>query len=117
MRIIIYGHNLELEPGVAEYAERRLLFALGRFSWRVREVNVRFTDLNADRGGVDKQCRIVAQLIPTGIIVAEDRDLSPYAAVAGAAQRIGRGVARELRRRQEARSRGYATSRKLAPFY
>jgi putative sigma-54 modulation protein len=125
MRVNVYGHNLELNADLREHAGRRIQFALARFSRRIREVKVRLTDVNANRGGPDKLCRIVARLIPTGTVVVEDVDVSAYAAVALAAERAGRSVARELRRRlelrrhvpwqvQQLRSRKHRPERELA---
>ena len=55
MRILIHM-AAGLSPSLAPLARRRLEFALGRFSARVRSLTVRLADLNAPRGGVDKHC-------------------------------------------------------------
>jgi len=79
---------------------RRLEFALGRFSARLRQVSARITDVNGPRGGIDKSCVITLRLERTGPpIVIEDIDDDPMVAIDRAADRAGRTVARALARR------------------
>ena len=49
-------------PELTAHVERRLRFALTRFSGRIGRVNVFLTDQNGPRGGIDKTCRIVVRL-------------------------------------------------------
>ncbi len=105
MRVMIHGQGIEVDDVLKEYVQRRLQFAFARFSTRIREVGVRLADVNGDRGGIDRYCRIVAHLIPTGRIVIEDTDADLRGVIDRAADRAGRAVARELRRRWEARRR------------
>lgn len=103
MRMRFYGHNVEIDAALQDLAERRIEFALSRFSQRVRQVTLRLTDINGEHGGADKQCRIVVHLVPSGTVVVEDADANTYAAVTRAAERAGRAASRELRRRQDLR--------------
>lgn len=105
MRIVIHGHGIEVERFIRDYVQRRLQFALARFSTRIRAVAVRLADVNGDRGGIDRSCRIMAHLIPRGRIVIEDLDADLFAVIDRAADRTGRAVARELRRRWDVRRR------------
>jgi len=76
---------------------KRLEFALGRFSGRVTSLTVRVTDLNGPRGGHDKQCLIAARLEhPRRLIVVEDVDVDPAAAMNRALARIARAVSRAI---------------------
>lgn len=105
MRITIHGQGIEVDRALKEHIQRRLQFAMSRFSTRVREVVVRLADVNGDRGGVGHHCRISVHLSPTGTVMIEDIDTAPLVAVDRAADRAGRTVARELRRRWETRRR------------
>ena len=79
------------------FARRQIEFALGRFAGRVRSLDIRLTDLNGPKGGVDKQCVIAVRLErrPEEIIV-RDRDASAPVAIGRAAERVSRAVARAV---------------------
>ncbi len=82
------------------YAERRFRFALRRFSHHIRRLQIHIEDLNGPRGGVDKQCRILAAVAPSGTLVVEERDARVYEAMDRAADRLRRRVRRDMKRRQ-----------------
>lgn len=82
------------------YAERRFRFALRRLAHRVKRLRIYVADLNGPRGGVDKQCRILADVTPSGRIVLEETDVHVYEAMDRAADRLRRSVCRDLKRRQ-----------------
>ena len=105
MRIQVFTRNVTLAPSLAEFIERRLQFALGRFSSRVNEVMVRLDDLNGPRGGVDQQCRIDASVLPSAHKTAAGKGASIHAAVCQAADRIARAVRKDLTRRRTCRVR------------
>lgn len=86
-----------------KYAERRLCFALRRFAHRIRRLRIDVEDLNGPRGGVDKQCRILAEVVPSGRLVIEETDVHIYEALDQAADRLKRCVRRDLGRRQTRR--------------
>lgn len=105
MRINIVQQGVELGPDMKDHVERRIQFALSRFATRIREVGVRLADVNGNRGGIDQHCRIIVQLIPKAKIVIEDIGADHREVIDRAADRAGRAVARELRRRWETRRR------------
>ena len=53
------------------HLERRLQFALARFSGHIQRVQVVLEDQNGPRGGLDKHCRVVVRLREAGDVVAE----------------------------------------------
>ena len=84
-------------PAAIELARKRLEFALGRFTGRVRSLHVSLKDLNGPRGGLDKHCRIAIRLERPGrLIVIEDVDAEPEAAISRAAERASRAVTRAI---------------------
>lgn len=106
MDIQITGRNVALDDELRAHVERRLSFALGRFERRIQHIDVRLTDLNGPRRGLDQNCRIAVHLRPRGDIVVQDRSADPLGAVSAAAARVGTAVRRRLERRRDARVRG-----------
>ena len=106
MQFSVSGDRVKVTTGLREFIDRRLHFALGRFSPAIAHVNVRVGDVNGPRGGVDKHCKIVVKLRAAGSnpIAVADNDEDLYAAVAQASNRAGRTVARAVERRQGKRS-------------
>lgn len=99
MRITIrIGKQIPEEA--AALLRRRLEFALGRFTSRLREVTAHVTDVNGPRGGIDKRCIVTMHFERSARpIVIEDEDTDPMVAIDRAADRAGRTVARVLARR------------------
>ena len=93
-------------PELSAHVERRLRFALTRFSSRIGRVNVFLADQNGPRGGIDKTCRIVVRLLDGGDVVAEVSDVAWEVAVDRATTRIGHSTGRELARRRVGRRIG-----------
>jgi ribosomal subunit interface protein len=103
MSVRVRSRGFELSDALRTHAERRLRRLLGRFRMRLRSVILRLDDVNGPRGGNDKRCRIVAQLAHRGEVRVEEVDGDLYAAIARAADRLERAVARATERRLRAR--------------
>ncbi len=103
VKVQVRGLTFEVGQALQEHAERRLLFALGRFAAQLDTVQVRLSDVNGPRGGPDKVCQVVARLTRWGAVRAEETDADAYVAVTRAAERLGRSVAREVERRRGSR--------------
>jgi hypothetical protein len=103
MQLDMHGINYNLDDGLKDHIARRLHFALGRFASRIQKMTIRMTDVNGPRGGIDKHCRIAVALVPTGVVMIEDRGDDPFALVTAAAKRAGQAVRRELQRRRRRR--------------
>lgn len=101
MEIRILSRDLSLTEGQNEFIERRVRFALGRFSTQAGTVHVTLSDINGPKGGNDVLCRIQLQLRRSGTIVVSDTDASVEAVVAGVADRAARSVARLLERQRD----------------
>jgi ribosome-associated translation inhibitor RaiA len=87
------------------YILRRLELSLGRFAERLGRVRVRICDINGPHGGIDKSCRISAELLPSGRVVRHETvDASLFTAIERATERIGRSFRRQLEREREPRS-------------
>lgn len=103
MRVQLRGRKIGVTPAIAEHVERRLDFALGRFSDRVSEVSVRFEDLNGPRGGESMACHMVTRLRTGGTVRIEERCHDLYSAVDRGADRLRHSVSRLLARRERRR--------------
>lgn len=101
MRLDIRGQHIEVTEALRTHAARHLQFALSRLGPRIARVVVLLTDLNGPRSGVDKQCRMVAEMLQGGKVLVEDIAADLYAAITQAAGRLGRAVARALERWRE----------------
>ena len=105
MKLEIVGQHLAVTDEVAMHVKRRLQFALGRFGSRILQVTVTLTDLSKSREDVNKQCCMIASILPQGQAVVETNDGEILLAIDRAAERLGRVLARELERRREQRIR------------
>jgi ribosomal subunit interface protein len=98
MKIQISKHNVEVSDTLRAHVQRRLAFAFGRFANRISRIMVRFSDINGDRGGIDKRCQIDVALRPVRAVRVEDTDADIFAAVDHAAARASRVLARTIQR-------------------
>lgn len=98
MRTEIRFQSLTADPELRGHVQRRIRFALSRFSSRLDRVIVRLEDVNGPRGGVDKVCRIriLGRGFPETLI--EERGGDIEGTVDRAADRAGRTVGRALDR-------------------
>ncbi len=60
MNIDIRWIRARRSKNIEVHARRRAGFALDRFAERIRNVSLRFEDVNGPRGGVDKRCTVEA---------------------------------------------------------
>jgi putative sigma-54 modulation protein len=109
MRIHLRGIGDKLDSALAAYAERRLLFALGRFGGRIGRVTLRLEDTNGPRGGVDKRCHIELRLVGAGSLVVDTRDTAFEPAISRAADRMARRVREHLTMKRTVRRRRSTT--------
>jgi ribosome-associated translation inhibitor RaiA len=88
-----------LTDAIQRHVESRVESALGPVSAWVLNVTARVEDVNADRGGIDKRCGLVASLRGRGVAVAGAVNADLYAAVDEAAARLRRSAVRAVKRR------------------
>ncbi|HEX6616224.1 MAG TPA: HPF/RaiA family ribosome-associated protein [Gemmatimonadales bacterium] len=93
MRIRIWSSSA-LSDGLRGHVRRRLGSAVGRLREHVHEIQVRLSDVNGPRGGVDKRCRILLSGVRGGVIVVQGTAANFYQAVDAAADRSARAVRR-----------------------
>ena len=96
MQVAIQCRGFTLSNAIHEHVHKRLGFALARAADRVRRTEVRLSDLNGPRGGIDKRCLIEVQIDGLPAVVVEDVQTDLYTAINRAAGRVGRTVMRRL---------------------
>ena len=111
MQIEIRALNDCLKGNQREVIERRLLYALGRFSSHVQSALVRLEDVNGPRGGLDQRCAIHVRLRRGGKLVVDVHDIEQECAVSRAADRIARRVRDWLSARRDQQRRPVMYSR------
>ena len=90
--------DFPLTDAIRRHVESRVESALGPVAAWVLGVTARVGDVNADRGGVDKRCSLVASLRGRGTVVVEAMNADLYAAVDDAAGRLRRSAVRAVSR-------------------
>jgi putative sigma-54 modulation protein len=98
MLIDTRGIGFSLTGAIRTHVESRVSSALEPFARRVAKITARLQDVNADRGGVDKRCRLVVAVRRRGTIVTEAVHEDLYVAVDEAAARLRRAMQRLLTR-------------------
>jgi ribosome-associated translation inhibitor RaiA len=100
MRIDVRDRGFKATEGLRSYVGLRLMSVLDHLVRQVDGVTVCLADVHAPEGGIDKRCRMLALLAPSGEARVEETDPGLYAAIDHAAERLADGVALELGRRE-----------------
>lgn len=96
MNVRLFDGPAETSPALMSRVQARIDRALKNVAQRVVEVRVWLADVNAAKGGLDKRCRIVAQVARRSPIVVESRSSDAYHAVDRAASKLRHAVERRL---------------------
>jgi putative sigma-54 modulation protein len=98
MHIEIRAKDFTLTDGIRLHIERRLGFALDRFSRGVRAVLVWVGDVNGHKHGADdKYCRLAVRLTRRQVVL-EERAADLYVAIDRWVHRVSKKIAREMKR-------------------
>ena len=99
MRVQIQVIGLPGSSKLRRFAAQKLDVALACFSDGIEAASVRLRDINgADRGGVDKLCRVVLTLRGDAVLVIEELGSNILQAIERAAERLRLRVSRQLSR-------------------
>jgi putative sigma-54 modulation protein len=104
MKISISCKDIPLDEAAREVVTRRFQYALSRFDPEIHDVQIRGTDKNGPKGGIDKCCRVTVHLATGTIITVFDEDADFLVAASRAADRVGRSVARTVDRISKSRN-------------
>lgn len=100
MILNVHASRIQITELSKDYIERRIEFALGRFSEAISSITVTLEDTNGPRGGVDQRCQIRVNMMGQRrpVIVESTQDIL-RAAIDVAASTAFRAVSRRLDRR------------------
>ena len=102
MYVHVRARRLPLTNALEEYVERRIRFALGRFTLRISGVIIRLSDTNGPRGGSDKRCSVnIVLRAPRSVLILEETGADLYATIDRAADRTARSVNRRLEKERD----------------
>lgn len=110
MKWLLRDKGTSYPATLPDHIERRLRFALARLGDRIERVIVILQDTNGPKGGIDKECRILATLQGCGAIMATGADSEWTVAVDRATTRIGHTLARTIGRLRDRRIPAHRTS-------
>ena len=98
MVINVHTRDFTLSDALRRHVEDCLASAARPFGRAVSRVTARLTDVNAKRGGNDKQCRLVAVLPHRPGIVTEALHADAYISIEQSASRMRRAISHALGR-------------------
>jgi ribosome-associated translation inhibitor RaiA len=101
MQVAVHTDRRIISESHLEVLHTRLEFALSRFESQLGRVAVYLSDVNADKGGVDKQCKVVVPIKRGRSIVMQDRDSNWLALFDRVAERLGYNVSKQIARRRD----------------
>ncbi len=105
MKLSIRSRRFQLTPSLERYAERRASAIVERFRDRVRSIELRMSDVNGPKGGIDKRCDVYIRGPHQLRVTIEERDSDMYAAIDRALARAKQALLREIGKRGELRDR------------
>lgn len=95
MELKIKTKGWSLTEALRNFTELKSENSLGRFSSRVNHIIVRLSDINAHKGGIDKECKIIARMRPSFHVMSETRDTDMYEAVSRAFEKMAYNISRK----------------------
>ncbi|MBY8966237.1 HPF/RaiA family ribosome-associated protein [Algiphilus sp.] len=91
-----HGDGVERSPALEQYIEARLERLRPQYGDRLTRVRAFLKDVNGQKGGVDKSCKLEARPAGKDPIVVEAQDADWYAAVRDAEGKLERALAHRL---------------------
>ncbi len=101
MQINVQARGFVMTAAIEAHLRRQLRFAFDHLHNRVRRVFVRLSDINGQRGGIDKRCQLQVRLADSSDVVIADVQQDLYLAMSRAVERAAGAVSRRLRRMRQ----------------
>ncbi len=101
MQINVHARGFAMTTAIESHLQRQLRFAFDHLDNRVRRVSVRLSDINGQRGGIDKRCQLQVKLADSSEVVIADVQPDLYLAVSRAVERAAGSVTRRLERMRQ----------------
>jgi len=103
MRIDIQARHIKVTRSLLRVVRRHLAFAFNRFQDRIQSVQVRLSDINGPKGGVDKECRIQVTIPKGREIIVKGQSKRLDLAISTTATRSARALAKQLGKKRAKR--------------
>lgn len=99
MKVLINDKLALLSEEASLQLQRKLAAALSKFGSRVKDVEISISDVNGLRGGIDKECRLVVNIMKMTPVISASQDASLTKAISRSIVRAERAVARRIQKR------------------
>jgi putative sigma-54 modulation protein len=100
MEIAVRTRDLEWNEDMQKLVERSIVTAVDRHQDRIERISVALSDLNGPRGGVDKLCRITADVRGAEPIRISESAAGLLSAFGRAVRRLGYRIGTSIDRRR-----------------
>lgn len=101
----VQSRGFSLTPALKERVSKRIGLILGNTGHPITGIDVRLSDINGPKGGIDKKCQIHIHLSGHPGVTITDIQHDMYYAIDRAASRAMRTVRRRLSQKQSSRGR------------
>lgn len=101
MQINVQPRGFVMTAAIEAHLRRQLQFAFDHLHNRVRRVFVRLSDINGQRGGIDKRSQLQVRLADSSDVVIADVQQDLYLAMSRAVERAAGAVSRRLGRMRQ----------------
>ena len=98
MKTSIIGRGSQFDKQTLQFVSKRVNFALDRFASTIRSLRIVLSDLNGPRGGLDKSCKLIAELNQGSVLAIEQIAPHTESAVCNAFDRLKQQIGRHLNR-------------------
>lgn len=98
MQIQIQARHFSLTEALKSHVRKRIEYALKAGTDQIQRIQVRLSDINGPRGGVDKRCLIQVSLTRHTEIIIADTHSDLYAAIGQATGRLSKTLSRRIKR-------------------
>ncbi len=98
VEIKLFDGSIKTSEAQYDYIMTKVGAAAGRLKDEICTIDVRLTDVNGPKGGVDKQCSIVVTPPGLATVRVEEQAADYYAAIDAAAATLKKSLARSLER-------------------
>ena len=108
MNIKIETRDVPLSPDSATELKSRVIKRIGRLAHRITHLNITLADVNGDKGGEDKLCKISAQLTRGRHVIVTQKGRTGARALFRGLRRFRRVLSNHTRRTRSARPPRFA---------
>lgn len=94
MKLKVTSRDSSVDDRLMALIHRQIGYALARFEPRIRDINVRLSDLNGPKGGIDKHCKIMVKFRNGESVVVDVADVEFEPVIHRAVDRVAKRIQR-----------------------